>query len=244
MKSEPGHQHHLRARPLRKESDRISRVLTAFKNRSRVTDHLPMTLAGTPTLRDAATARQEDESSIHQHWTIQCWEDAMHREVGHRIHRVIQRLVSDGADACDVRAAVHDLWKLDPCGGTTAASARLRCVTAVSVYMQRLVPSSDWSLVGCEVPGPDCRVDIVWQHTRSNTVVFDEIKTGGVDVQRDAQLRDQLTRLAQFGQAAHGEAFGGVRLAPVAAPALCVMWRLDSNGQLASDVLLDGLGVR
>ena len=58
-------------------------------------------------------------------------------EIGRRVHRVVGKLTGTNPTPLQVLDVVHDLWRQDPLGGSTSASARLRCATAASVYFQR-----------------------------------------------------------------------------------------------------------
>lgn len=144
----------------------------------------------------------------------------MNAQVGVRVHRVIGSLV-DGPipSPLEVVAATRQWWTHDPCGGTTAASARLRCATCVSVYFQRCVPDRKmWASTGVEVRAGRAVADLVWTHT-DGRVVFDELKSGAPDPETDAELADQLMRLVEGGTELYGDKFAGVRLVPLEAPA-------------------------
>jgi transposase InsO family protein len=149
-------------------------------------------------------------------------------EVGIRIHHVIGVLsAGETPTPLQVVAATRTLWKQQPLGGSTAASARMRCSTAVSVYFQRFSPDPHrWSLVGVEERLDGAVADLVWKD-RQDRYVIDELKSGNpARPESGTDLADQLERLAAGGRSAYGHRFVGVRHVPLAAPAYAATYDL------------------
>lgn len=173
---------------------------------------------------------------------IEAWDMTVASEVGQRVHLVIGRLASSNPTPGEVIDAVAELWRERPVGGSTSASARLRCATAVSVYVQRCRPASPWALDGVEVALPDAVADLVWVHPETRMVVIDEVKSTTADL-ADPRIADQLDRLVRSGRSKWRGRFGGVRLVPLGSPG-----RIQVFDRLGTEVVVvptpEGMEVR
>lgn len=167
----------------------------------------------------------------------------METEVGRRVHVIVGRLAGTGPTPRQVLDEVHDLWRERPYGGTTLASARLRCSTAVSVYFQRCHPDKRWKLTGVEVALDGAVADLVWTNTRTGKVIIDELKTGIADPNSNGALTEQLKRLSVGGRHRFDGSFSGVRLVPIMAPGRIQVYDVR-NSNLAVVRTPAGMAVR
>ena len=175
------------------------------------------------------------------HHAVWEWEERVRREVGRRVHKVIGELVERPypIGSAEILDAVRGMWRDDPIGGSVASSARLRCSTAVAVYLSRFSPVG-WQLDGVEVALGGAVADLVW--VRDDERVIDEVKTGAMSI-TNPRVADQLFRLAVGGQD-RWERFLCVRLVPLGSPARSVTVVADVSGRLETVPAPVGMEVR
>ena len=79
-----------------------------------------------------------------------------------------------------------------------------------------LRPRPPWEFVGSEQRTDAGRVDLMWRHSDSGSVLFDEVKTTEVTRRApDKKWLEQCLRYAESGVSDHGDLFLGVRLLPL-----------------------------
>lgn len=120
----------------------------------------------------------------------------------------------------------------------TAATTNQRQVLVASAvgyarrYLQAMAPADPWTLVGAEVPLGDGVADVVWRHTVHGWHLVDELKTTRViRTQLDRSWVDQCRAYAGAATAEYGPSTIGVRLLPLATPALTVLVRTTGRPQ-------------
>ena len=170
------------------------------------------------------------------------WLDGEESKAGQRVHELIAAALASGADGqpFDVVAATAASFRERPFGVGARYALKLRCSSAVGVYLQRCRPVG-WSMVGTEVPLGPAVADVVWTNS-DGVLVVDEVKTGAASPS-DPRVADQLMRLADGAGERFGDRFAGVRLVPLPRPtSTAFLHRLD--GQLVEAAPPVGMEVR
>jgi len=102
-------------------------------------------------------------------------------------------------------------------------AAKQALLTTAAVYFRWFTPPDEWEFLGTEVKAGGCRFDLVWQ--TAGQVVVDEIKSGAMAVPGRGGFEPQVARLIKGGATKYGDAFVGVRVIILAAPALSYLAR-------------------
>lgn len=102
-------------------------------------------------------------------------------------------------------------------------AAKQALLTTAAVYFRWFTPPDEWGFLGTEITARGCRFDLVWQ--TAGQVVVDEIKSGAMGVPGRGGFEPQVARLIQGGATKYGDAFVGVRVIILAAPALSYLAR-------------------
>jgi hypothetical protein len=97
-------------------------------------------------------------------------------------------------------------------------AAKQAVVTTAAIYFRWFTPPEAWEFIGTEVKAHGCRFDLVWQ--AAGLIVVDEIKSGAAAVPGRDGFEPQVAGLVRGGETKYEDAFVGVRVILLAAPAL------------------------
>lgn len=159
----------------------------------------------------------------------QVWKAAGPAQIGQLAHRAVADLMRANRQAqtlswSDVLGAVDDRMRLD---GYRDRAARQSIAAAVMGYLT-VAPLAPWVFVRAEVPLPGVRLDLLWWHPPTSSVMVDEVKTGQSGVQL-ATTRDQVERYLRA-LTACGLAAETICVRAVSTRAPHTSWTLHAHG--------------
>lgn len=154
---------------------------------------------------------------------------------GRRIHQAVATLLERDVrqpTALQVMELARDIVCTEELAPSRRQSAIQRLATSTASYFRLFAPTEEWSFIGAEVAGRNCRFDFAFK-SNSGRVIVDELKTGRFVDKVQRQLADaQIETAVKAGVIKWSDGFDGVRVLFLSAPRASFVARPDGSREV------------